>query len=251
MSEPIAFFSDVHGCPDALKAVLDSISSRGVARMIFLGDVLGYGPEPVECVRMLKARADVCLMGNHDAMATDEEFDLSGFPGEIAIPLEFARRTLAPEEKQWLAGLPLTWAGEGIQASHASLHNPVLFIHVDSAERARQHLSRQSAPISFFGHTHLPVIYGMDARGRLRMAPGEEGEILLGGQDRYAVGVGSVGFSRDGDPRACWVEFRPDIPSVVFHRVEFDHASTEIRTGRFLVAESKGQTSQQKNPGSG
>lgn len=233
----IAFFSDVHGCPDALDAVLNSIAAQGVARLVFLGDVLGYGPEPSPCVRLLREHADVCLLGNHDAMATDEGFDLSGLPGEVAIPLELARRELAPEDKRWLAGLPLTWSGEGVAASHGSQHNPPLFIHVDTPERARLHFSRQTVPISFFGHTHVPVVYGIDAGGRLRMAPGLEGEIRLEGRDRYAVGVGSVGFSRDGDLRACWVEFRPDIPSVVFHRVPFDAAGIGPQTARVLSGE--------------
>lgn len=234
---PIAFFSDVHGCPDALEAVLNSISVQGVSQMIFLGDVLGYGPNPAECVRRLRAKADVCLLGNHDAMAVDDGFDLTVFPDEISIPLERARRELAPDEKEWLAGLPLTWSGEGIQASHASLGDPRLFIHVDSSERARQHFSQQNSPLSFFGHTHIPVVYGQDRRGGLRMAPGMEGEIRLNGSERYAVGVGSVGFPRDGDPRACWVEFRPDIPSVIFHRVEFDVESIEFRTAEMLARE--------------
>jgi len=238
MSDSIAFFSDVHGCQGALGAVLASIAAQGVTRLIFLGDVLGYGPQPVECVRMLRASTDVCLMGNHDAMAMDEGFDLSPFPGAIAIPLALARRELAPGDKQWLAGLPLVWSGEGMQASHASLLNPGLFTHVETSARARQHFSRQTAPISFFGHTHIPVVYGKDPRGRLRMAPGQEGEILLGGQDRYAVGVGSVGFSRDGDPRACWVEFRPDIPSVVFHRVEFDSVAIGLQLDHLLTEDN-------------
>jgi hypothetical protein len=112
-SARIAFFSDVHGCSDALTAVLASIAVQGVTRLIFLGDVLGYGPEPSTCVRILREHADVCLLGNHDAMATDEDFDLSALSKEVAIPLELARRELAPEDKRWLAGLPLTWSGEG------------------------------------------------------------------------------------------------------------------------------------------
>jgi hypothetical protein len=67
------------------------------------------------------------------------------------------------------------------------------------------------------------------------MAPGEEGEILLGAPGRYAVGVGSVGFSRDDDPRACWVEFLPDTPGVIFHRVEFDTGATARRTAAMLA----------------
>jgi len=233
----IAFFSDVHGCQGALSAVLASIAAKGITRLIFLGDAVGYGPEPSDCVRVLRERSDICLLGNHDAMATDERFDLSALSDQVAVPLELARRELAPEEKRWLAGLPLTWSGDGVSASHGSQHNPPLFIHVDTAERARLHFSRQVVPISFFGHTHVPVVYGMDAGGRLRMAPGLEGEIRLEGQERYAVGVGSVGFSRDGDPRAAWVEFRPDIPSVVFHRVEFDAAGVGLRTARLLAGE--------------
>ena len=231
----IAFISDVHACLAALEAVMGSISAQGITRIIFLGDMLGYGPDPAECFRLLRSAAEACVLGNHDVMATDSGFDLSGFPPGIAIPLELARRQLAEGEKHWLAGRPLTWSEAGVEAAHAGLHNPHLFIHLDTPEQARRHFSRQNATISFFGHTHIPVIYGLDEQGSLRLAPGEEGEIRLIGAGRYAVGVGSVAFSRDADPRACWVEFRPETPGVVFHRVEFDAGTIAHRTATMLA----------------
>jgi hypothetical protein len=236
--ERIAFFSDVHGCPEALEAVLRSISGRGISRIIFLGDMLGYGPDPVPCLHRLREEAEVCVLGNHDVMALDEGCDLSKLPAQIAIPLEKARRELDAEEKSWLGGLPLTWRTDGIQASHASLRDPHHFTHVESPTLARIHFSRQTEPVSFFGHTHVPVIYGLDARGRLLEAPGAEGETRLSGAERYSVGVGSVAFSRDGDPRACWVEFRQNTPSVVFHRVAFDADAVATRTADLLARSS-------------
>ncbi|MEI6071815.1 MAG: metallophosphoesterase family protein [Verrucomicrobiae bacterium] len=231
MTDRIAFFSDVHGCVEALEAVLASISAQGISRIIFLGDVLGYGPEPAECVRRLRQCAEVCLVGNHEAMAAN--FDLSGMSPSVAVPLELARRELDDEQKRWLVSLPLTWNGEGIQASHASLHEPSLFTHIVNAQHVRRHFSRQTAGISFYGHTHIPVVYCLDDTGRLRTAPGQ-GEVQLDGAGRYAVGVGSVAFARNDDPRACWVEFRRDPPGVVFHRVEFDAAALESQVAAML-----------------
>lgn len=231
----IAIFSDVHACLEALQAVLASISARGISRILFLGDILGYGPDPAECLRLLRAGAQVCLLGNHDAMAADAGFDLSRLSAPVAIPLDLARKQLDAGEMLWLEERPLTWNAEGLEASHAGLHNPGLFIHLETPEQVRRHFSRQTAAISFFGHTHVPVVYGVDERDRLRMAPGEEGEILLGAPGRYAVGVGSVGFSRDDDPRACWVEFLPDAPGVIFHRVEFDAGAAARRTAAMLA----------------
>ena len=138
-------------------------------------------------------------------------------------------------ELLWLQGRPLTWNEEGFEASHAGLHNPGLFIHLETPEQVRWHFSRQTSAISFFGHTHVPVVYGLDERDRLRTAPGDEGELLFGGAGRYAVGVGSAGFSRDDDPRACWVEFLPDAPGVIFHRVEFDTGAIARRTAAMLA----------------
>ena len=231
----IAFFSDVHASLEALEAVLSSISARGISRIIFLGDAVGYGPDPAECLRLLRAAAEVCLLGNHDAMAANAGFDLTGLPAEVSIPLELARSQLDAREKLWLVDRPLTWSGEGVEASHAGLHTLGLFIHLETPGQVRRHFSRQTSPISFFGHTHVPVVYGMDERDRLQMAPGEEGKILLAGAVRYAVGVGSAGFSRDDDPRACWVEFLPDAPGVIFHRVEFDTRAIARRTAAMLA----------------
>ncbi|MEI6491776.1 MAG: metallophosphoesterase family protein [Verrucomicrobiota bacterium] len=232
--ERIAFFSDVHGCPEALESVLKAISGRGISRMIFLGDVLGYGPDPAPCLRRLRAEAEVCVLGNHDAMALDEECDLSQMPARIAVPLELARMELDAEEKLWLRERPLIWNAEGIQASHASLRDPHLFTHVETPGCARLHFSRQTEPVSFFGHTHVPVIYGLDGQGRILKASGAEGETRLTGADRYSIGVGSVGFSRDSDPRACWVEFRRSAPSVIFHRVAFDTNAVSLRMAEML-----------------
>ena len=231
----IALFSDVHACMEALQAVLASISARGISRIIFLGDVLGYGPDPAECLRLLRTAAEVCLLGNHDAMAADAGVDLCRLSAPVAIPLDLARKQLDAGEMLWLEERPLTWNAEGLEASHAGLHNPGLFIHLETPEQVRRHFSRQTAAISFFGHTHVPVVYGLDERDRLRMAPGEEGKIVLAGAGRYAVGVGSAGFSRDDDPRACWVEFLPDAPGVIFPRVEFDDGAIACRTAAMLA----------------
>lgn len=234
-SERIAIFSDVHGCPEALEAVLHSISGRGISRILFLGDMLGYGPDPVPCLRRLRAVAEVCLLGNHDAMASHDGHDLSPMPAPIAIPLQRARMKLDAEEMLWLAERPLIWKAGGIQASHGSLGAPHLFIHLDTPKLVRQHFSRQTEAISFFGHTHVPVIYGLDDRGHILEASGAEGETHLTGASRFAVGVGSVGFSRDGDSRACWVEFHPNPPSVRFHRVDFDAEALRLRTAEMLA----------------
>ncbi|MEI6279245.1 MAG: metallophosphoesterase family protein [Verrucomicrobiae bacterium] len=233
MTDRIAFLSDIHGCEEALGRVLASIAAQGISRMISLGDVLGYGPSPAECVRLLRQSAEVCLIGNHDAMAVTDGFDLSMMSAPVAIPLELARRELDAEQKRWLESLPLTWNGDGIQASHASLHEPSLFTHIENSQHVRRHFSRQTAGISFYGHTHVPVVYCLDDRGRLGMASGN-GEVLLSKPGRYAVGVGSVGFARDGDPRACWVEFRPNTPSVIFHRVDFDFDALELKVANML-----------------
>ncbi len=229
----IALMADVHACEDSLRAVLRDIENRGIDRIFCLGDQVGYGPDPAACLKFLRSKNVSCLLGNHDAMTVAPGFSLEDFPRAVARPLELARRQINTETFQWLSGLPLMVREDGFQACHSSLNNPAQFLHMKGRREVEAHFRNQSEQISFFGHTHIPVLYHREPGGGLRKAPGL-GTIRLEMPGQYAVGVGSAGFSRDGDPRVCWVEWDGAEKTVAFHRLSVDHRGREDRLRALL-----------------
>lgn len=217
-----------------MRAVLKSIEERGVDRIICLGDIVGYGPDPAACVRMVRTVASASVLGNHDAMATAKGFPLDSLPDEISQPLIHAREELDESQSAWLENLPLVERGGGMEACHGSLDAPAMFTHIKGRREIERHFRNQGEGLSFFGHTHIPAIYHRAPDGRLRSAKGT-GELTLSDPGIYAVGVGSVGFPRDEDSRPCWVEFNPESRTVTFHRVEADHRERDERIRALLA----------------
>lgn len=218
-------------------AVLKDISDCGIDKILCLGDIVGYGPDPAACVEAVRAIATVSLAGNHDVMARDGKLPLDDMPEEISRPLILAREELDEAQIAWLWDLPLVAGGPGFEICHGSLHNPALFIHLDGRLEVELHFRSQRESLSFFGHTHVPSIYHSAPDGNIRLAKGV-GQFALTEPGSYAVGVGSVGFPRDDDPRACWVEVESDSRTVAFHRVEVDWRRRNERL-RALLASSR------------
>lgn len=238
--EPIAFISDIHANFDALEAVLADIEKHHLRRVLCLGDIVGYGPEPARCVERVQQAVEVALLGNHDAMMNAQGFELGSLAGRVAAPLLLARNELTADQRNWLENLPLTSQSETCECSHANLSEPALFRYVLKPHDVARHFSRQQASFSFFGHSHIPGIFRSDERGKLSRVIAE-GKTTLPRPHRYAVCVGSTAFSRDGDPRACWTEFDPALRTVEFHRVHYDLEATKAKmTAAFGTDWSKG-----------
>jgi predicted phosphodiesterase len=230
--------SDIHACEDSLRAVLKHISDCGIDQILCLGDIVGYGPDPAACVEEVRASVSVSVLGNHDMMATNEELSLEGLAEEISRPLIRAREELDEAQIDWLWDLPLVARGPGFELSHGSLDHPDLFVHLDGQREIERHFQSQQENLSFFGHTHIPSVYHRAPDGHIRVAKGI-GQFALTEPGSYAVGVGSVGFPRDDDPRACWVEIESDSRTITFHRLEVDWRRRNDRLRQLLDSESK------------
>jgi len=231
--QKIGLISDVHACEDSLRAVLKNIVERGVGEIFCLGDIVGYGPDPGSCVESIRKVAKVSVLGNHDAMAVARGFPLGDLPNAISLPLVRAREELDEAQRDWLENLPLVVRGQGFEACHGSLDAPALFTHIKGRREVGRHFRSQREGVSFFGHTHMTAVYHSSPDGRLRTAKGV-GQFVLSEPGIYAVGVGSVGFPRDEDPRPCWVEFAPASRTITFHRVDADHRGRDERIRTLL-----------------
>jgi predicted phosphodiesterase len=216
-----ALLSDIHGNIDALKAVLRDIDQQGISEILCLGDIVGYGAAPAECLRLVRKRCKATVIGNHDAY-TLVNLDDYNLERRVRDGIIHAQKALTKEEKQWILSLPLSAEVGAITIVHATLHIPDSFEYLKGRTDFLRHFEKQRTPVSFFGHTHKPEIALL--KGDLDVGfgiPGE-GEVLLDRARACAINVGSVGQPRDGSTRATYGIYDPEQHSFTLRRVSYD-----------------------------
>lgn len=218
----VAVISDIHANRHALEAVLQAIDRSGVDEIWFLGDAVGYGAFPDECVRILKERCAVFLLGNHD-LAALREIDIGSFSPSAAASAHWTRDRMAEETFEVLRSLEGTSTRrEGVGLFHASPRDPIWEYVVDS-ELAEDNLDIQEERIALIGHSHIALYFTrVDELSRVASVLAPEGTELTMSGGMWLLNPGSVGQPRDGDPRAAWAELDTETLSIRFNRVEYD-----------------------------
>jgi predicted phosphodiesterase len=224
----VAVFSDIHSNLPALEAVLADIDAQRPDELWCLGDVVGYGPRPNECVALVRGRADLCLCGNHD-QASVGVLDTAEFSGDAGTAARWTQAVLGADETAWLRGLEPQAVRPGVELFHGSPRDPV-WEYVLTEQVALISILETTAPLILVGHSHVA------------MALGWEGEALTGGLapagtdvetagKRWLVNPGSVGQPRDGDARAAWVMIDLEAGRATFRRVPYaiERTQAEIR----------------------
>ena len=217
----IGIISDIHGNLESAKAALLFLDER-VDFLVVTGDVVGYGPDPEECIELIGEKADVVLKGNHEEGILTG--NLSNFKDNARLSLEWTQARLSPACKKKIDGFAERETREEILFVHASITDP-LFKYVMGREDADEEFSIMDKKICFFGHTHMPggfrknigggqteIIY-TDFSGRLDIKT-EEGY-------RYLINVGSTGQPRDGFPFACVSVYDTETNVLNLHRIEY------------------------------
>jgi diadenosine tetraphosphatase ApaH/serine/threonine PP2A family protein phosphatase len=223
----VAILSDVHANAEALRAVLDDIDRRSVRSIACLGDSVGYGAEPSECLDLLFQSCTSMIAGNHDLAATGRLED-SRFSVFARNAVTFARRLLTPAQRDRLAKLPNEDLFGELLLVHASPIDHDEFPYIRDVDLARASFEGRSFKIACYGHTHVPLVFAKTG-SRVTMTMNPRVELARDGQ--YLVNVGSVGQPRDQDPRSGYAIFDSDQRVVTFHRVAYDaeKASAKIR----------------------
>ncbi len=224
-----AIISDVHGNLEALQAVLADIQEQGIEEIYCLGDAIGYGPNPCECLDEIM-ELNVCILGNHDQAAM---FDPDGFNPVALRAIYWTREKLeqgpgnaTAVNRRWdfLGELP-SRHDEGqflfVHGSPRDATNEYVFPEHAYDERKMQNLFRRIEQYCFQGHTHIPGVFS-EERGFL--GPEDCGHVHSLGNEKLMVNVGSVGQPRDSDPRACYVVLTDD--ELEFRRVEYPVETT-------------------------
>jgi predicted phosphodiesterase len=220
----VAVISDIHANAHALAAVLAAIDEERPDAIWCLGDLVGYGPSPNECIRIVRERADVSLLGNHDLGALGR-LDLDVFTRDAALAAYWTRDRLGADERAFLESLEPQARLERAALFHASARDPV-WEYVLGEEAARASLRLTTEPVVLVGHSHVPLALLEDGN-RLSggLAPGGS-EVELGA-GRWLLNPGSVGQPRDGDPDAAWLllDFERGLGS--FRRTPYHVAATQ------------------------
>ena len=214
----VAVISDIHGNLHALEAVLAAIDGESPDAVWCLGDLVGYGPRPNECCRVVSERADVCLVGNHD-LGVLGAIPIHDFSADAAAAVAWTRGTLAPDARAFLSALRSLASVEGQELFHASPRDPV-WQYVLGTDAALDALELTSAPLVLVGHSHVPLAFWLDGQG-IHGGIASGGTTLDLGDSRWVLNPGSVGQPRDGDPRAAYLMLDLGARSAVFRRVPY------------------------------
>ena len=214
----LAILSDIHGNLEALEAVLADVDGRGVGAVACLGDFVGYGAAPNECIERLRPRLDVAVLGNHDA-ASLGNLRLGSFQSEAASVARWTAGVLTAHSRAFLAGLDYALAWRGLWLVHASPSDPREWHYVLSLADAAEEMPAFDGRVCLIGHSHLPGVYAAGPGG-LGYTRGTE--VTLAEGHRYLVNAGSVGQPRDGDPRAAYLLVDEDAGTLTHVRVEYD-----------------------------
>lgn len=213
--------SDVHGNWEAFKAVLGEVKNEKFDRVIFLGDIVGYGADPQKCCEQLKKLEPVTVMGNHDAAVLRPEL-LSWFNHYARLALEWTAAHLSKSCLEYLASFPVRVKFDDITAVHSNPYKPESWEYILSKLDALFYIKKTSDKIILFGHTHIPVIYEYDGESVETIQPDGNPFKLDIGNKRYMLNPGSVGQPRDNDPRAAYGILDTDEMTFVVKRVEYD-----------------------------
>jgi diadenosine tetraphosphatase ApaH/serine/threonine PP2A family protein phosphatase len=224
----IGLISDVHANLPALQAVLEACSIRCDAHWC-LGDTVGYGASPNECVALVRDRCELVLAGNHDLAATGR-VDFSAFTSDAGRAIRWTREVLAADAEAWLGGLEPTAQRGPIGLYHASPRDPV-WEYIADAAAALDALSRTTNELVLVGHTHVPLAARLvDDRLIGGQAAADSIYDVRGGRHTL-LNPGSVGQPRDGDARAAWMLLYLDDDGrparAVFQRVRYDVAAAQ------------------------
>jgi diadenosine tetraphosphatase ApaH/serine/threonine PP2A family protein phosphatase len=235
----LALISDIHANRQALQACLAHARQQGVDQLAFLGDLVGYGGNPVAVldeVMALVAQGAWVLKGNHDEMALNPPAEQGGAATQGAQGASWTCAQLSPVHKAFLSGLPVTHAHGHLFMVHASADKPEAWRYVDS-ERAAGHCLDVAQAQGFshvlVGHVHQQALYYQGA-GRLLMKfePKPGVAVPMSPLRPMVACVGSCGQPRDGDPRAMYTVYDLAARKITFHRVSYNHseAATAVRT---------------------
>ena len=223
-----AIIADIHANLSAFTAVLDDIERRGGVEEVWcLGDVVGYGPDPHECIALLRQTTDVCIAGNHDWAAIGK-VSTSDFNRDAAAACHWTAQQLSDEDAEYLINLPLVIEKDDFTLVHGSPREPI-WEYLLSTGTAKESFAYFKSQFCLVGHSHRPVVFSYDETGACSLRQFSPDSGLALGESRLIINPGGVGQPRDGDPRASYAIYDSENRLVSLYRIPYDIGATQAR----------------------
>ncbi|HEY0457067.1 MAG TPA: metallophosphoesterase family protein [Verrucomicrobiae bacterium] len=217
-----AVIADIHANLEALQVVLEDTRAQKCTHYCCVGDIVGYGANPIECLNIIRDMGMPCVKGNHDEYCSSND-TLEGFNPHAADAVNWTRKQLSEPDKQWLRDFKYIRLVASFSMVHATLDGPQRWQYVFDRLAAAASFTYQNTGVCFFGHTHVPVAFIRDSQirggtySKFKVEPGK----------KYFVNVGSVGQPRDGNPKAAYVVYDLDEGSIELRRLDYDIATAK------------------------
>jgi predicted phosphodiesterase len=223
----LAFISDIHANLEALQSVLADIDKNSVDEIYCLGDVVGYGANPNECVEIVSKRCKSVLLGNHDAVATGL-LTTQHFNIHARIAIEWTAEKLTAPNRHFLAAQPVSKSTDTLTMVHATPYEPGMWYYITSLEEAAFNFQFFDTRICLVGHTHIPMIIALNDE---EVYVHQEKQITFKGRDnlRLLINIGSVGQPRDRNPASSYGILDTDEEKFTLRRVAYDFSKTQAK----------------------
>lgn len=220
--------ADIHSNLAAFEAVLYDADRRGGFDSIWcLGDVVGYGPDPHDCIELLHRHEHICVAGNHDLAATGK-LNTSHFNDAAATASRWTAHQLTSGDTAFLASLPLRLEQDSFTLVHGSPRQP-LWEYLLNVQEAMDNFAWFKTPYCLVGHSHAPLLFELlDKNHCIGHRLSNEEHVSLD-QRRLLINPGSVGQPRDGDPRAAYAVYDEESQTILCYRTEYDIAATQTK----------------------
>jgi diadenosine tetraphosphatase ApaH/serine/threonine PP2A family protein phosphatase len=215
----VLVIADVHANFPAFEAVLEQATVEAEIDTIWcLGDLVGYGARPAECIALLRRYSHLIVAGNHD-LAAAGVLGTEDFNAVAAAAALWTAETLDEDSRAFIRGLPLTIIEGEFTLVHGSLRDPV-WDYLTNATVAARHLAQQTTPYGLVGHSHVPLIFHEDGRQHFL----RDRDVVALEDSRFVANPGGLGQPRDGDPRAPYALLDLESRQLTFRRVAYDLA---------------------------
>jgi diadenosine tetraphosphatase ApaH/serine/threonine PP2A family protein phosphatase len=224
----VAVLSDIHSNLTALHACLDDLHQQGKPDEVWCpGDLVGYGPDPHECIAVLRDICTACVAGNHDWAAVGK-IDTYNFNYDAAEAAEWTSAHLAADDRAFLSNLPEVIERGEFTITHGSPRAP-LYEYILTPDAAMTNMYYFRTQHCIVGHSHVPVAFISPREGQIKEQPLGHGTEMALGAGRLIINPGGVGQPRDGDPRASYGLIDTGRRTFTLRRVPYDIASVQSR----------------------
>lgn len=214
-----AIISDIHSNLEALLVVLKDIKKRRLKSIFCLGDLVGYGANPNECIDLCIKESKMIVAGNHDWAAVDKT-DVATFNPVAAKAIRWTKEKINKDSVTRMKSLELTGKVDNLLLVHATPKNPAKWGYLFTLDEYEREFSHFDEQLCFIGHSHIPAAVFQDANGYCDLVRDNPFPIVA--KRRYIVNVGSVGQPRDMDPRASYAIYDGNNNSIEIVRLDYN-----------------------------